>query len=138
MPVLKYSPAKRHIASASGRRRHLFVRDLVLPCRIGVYDREQAGPQRVRINLDLAVDDTAVAGDRIEQVVCYDDLVDQVRALVGGPHVNLVETLAEHISELCLADARVLTARVRVEKLDAVADAAAVGVEIERHRRPYD
>lgn len=138
MSVLEYPPAKRRIADALDRRRHMFVRDLVLPCRIGVHDREQAGPQRVRINLDLAVEDTVAAGDRIDNVVCYQDLVEQVRALARGPHVNLVETLAERIAEACLADARVLTAWVRVEKLDALADAASVGVEIERHRRPSD
>ncbi len=138
MKVLEYPPAQRHIASAPGHRRHMFVRDLVLPCRIGVYDREQAGPQRVRINLDLAVEDTMAADDRIDNVVCYDDLVEQVRALVGGPHVNLVETLAERIAEACLTDARVLAAWVRVEKLDALADAASVGVEIERQRSPPD
>lgn len=133
MKVLKHPTADRQIAIESGRR-HMFVRDLVLPCRIGVYDREQAGPQRVRINLDLAVDDSVEAGDRLEDVVCYDDLVAQVRALLAGPHVNLVESLAERIAALCLVDVRVMSARVRVEKLDAVPDAASVGVEIERTR----
>ncbi len=135
MPVVKIPPAQPPIA-ASGARRHMFVRDLVLPCRIGVYDREQAATQRVRINLDLGVEDSPAPGDRIDEVVCYDELVVQVRALLAGPHVNLVETLAEQIAGLCLADARVLSARVRVEKLDALPDAASVGVEIERTRPP--
>jgi dihydroneopterin aldolase len=65
-------------------------------------------------------------------VVDYEALVEQVRQLVGSRHVSLVETLAEHIAELCLDDPRVRLARVRVEKLDAIADAAAVGVEILR------
>ncbi|OYV35424.1 MAG: diguanylate cyclase, partial [Acidocella sp. 20-61-6] len=49
-------------------------------------------------------------------------------------HVQLVETLAERLCEVCLADARVLIARVRVEKLDVFADAASAGVEVERRR----
>jgi len=35
---------------------------------------------------------------------------------------------------LCLEDHRVLAAKVRVEKLDAMPEASAVGVEIERQR----
>jgi 7,8-dihydroneopterin aldolase/epimerase/oxygenase len=45
-----------------------------------------------------------------------------------------VETLAERIAEACFRDRRVITARVRIEKLDVYADAESVGVEIERRR----
>ncbi|MHA1598894.1 MAG: dihydroneopterin aldolase, partial [Alphaproteobacteria bacterium] len=43
-----------------------------------------------------------------------------------------VETLAEDIAAMCLDDARVRSARVRVEKLDVFVEVASVGVEIER------
>ncbi len=125
-------PVRRPLADATAGRRHLFVRDLVLPARIGVYDHERDGAQRVRINLDLAVQEPPAPEDRLENVVCYDELVAGVRRLLVDGHVNLIETLAERIAGLCLEDARVRTARVRVEKLDAIPDAAAVGVEIER------
>jgi len=45
-----------------------------------------------------------------------------------------VETLAERIAAECLEDHRILAAKVRVEKLDVMPEASAVGVEIERHR----
>lgn len=121
------------IASASRGIRHLFVRDLMLACRIGVHPHEHAAPQRVRVNLDLGViDQGAPKGDSLAGVVDYAQLVQRVRASVASGHVNLVETLAERLASLCLEDARVRSARVRVEKLDALADVAAVGVEIER------
>ena len=47
-------------------------------------------------------------------------------------HINLAETLAEKILEACLADKRVKSAKVRVEKLHALKSAQAAGVEIER------
>ena len=65
-------------------------------------------------------------------MVDYALLTARVRALVGAGHVLLVEQLAERVARLCLEDPRVRSARVRVEKLAAIADAAAVGVEIER------
>src|SRR5258706_13601020 len=121
-------------AQPAGQRR-IFVRDLVLLADIGVYRREQGNPQRVRINLDLMVDDPGgPPTDRLRDVVNYAKVIDAVRALVARGRVNLVETLADQIAECCLADPRVRQARVQVEKLDAVADAAAVGIEIERVR----
>jgi dihydroneopterin aldolase len=121
------------IASASRGTRHLFVRDLMLACRIGVHPHEHAAPQRVRVNLDLGViDQGAPKGDSLAGVVDYAQLVQRVRSSTESGHVNLVETLAERLASLCLEDARVRSARVRIEKLDALADVAAVGVEIER------
>ena len=113
--------------------RTVFVRDLVLPCSIGVYDHEREAPQRVRINIDLAVYETdAPIEDDIANVVCYERIVDGVRTIVAGDHTNLVETLAEEIAALCLIDSRVRSARIRVEKIDVFADTRSVGVEIER------
>lgn len=128
------------IADAARGLRHMFVRDLVLMASIGVYASERLARQRVRINLDLAVDDEgaglvsrpAVGRDELSRVVSYEALVIQTRALVASGHVQLVETLAERIAEIILTDHRIRLVRVRVEKLDVFADAASAGVEIER------
>lgn len=121
------------IADAAKGIRHLFVRDLLLACRIGVHPHEQGAAQRVRLNLDLGVAESGpMRTDALADVVDYQALVLRVRAALADRHVNLVETLAEQVAQLCLEDPRVRSARVRVEKLDAIADAAAVGVEIER------
>ncbi|MBT3169821.1 MAG: dihydroneopterin aldolase [Rhodospirillaceae bacterium] len=120
-------------ANAEPSYRRVFVRDLILPCAIGVHAHEQDAPQRVRINVDLMVREVDLAlQDRIENVVSYEHIVKGARALTSDGHINLVETLAERIADLCLADARVSSVRVRVEKLDIYEQAASVGVEIER------
>jgi dihydroneopterin aldolase len=121
--------------------RHVFVRDIVLTASIGIYPHEHRDRQRVRVNVDLAVDDeSALAGlmvgpDELNRVVNYEKIVASVRAIVGSGHTRLVETLAERIADACLTDARVRTARIRVEKLDILVDAESVGVEVERQRR---
>ena len=124
------------IASASAGVRHVFVRDMVLPASIGIYPHEHAARQRVRVNIDLAVDDEGVpvGADELGRVVDYEKMADRVRAIVSAGHTRLVETLAERIAVACLGDARVRTARVRVEKLDIFPDAVSAGVEIERQR----
>lgn len=125
------------IANAALGLRHVFVRDMVLEARIGVFQREHGVAQRIRVNIDLAVDDAsgAVGPDELSRVVDYGAVADGVRAIVASGHVRLVETLAERIAESCLADSRVASARIRVEKLDILPDAASVGVEVERLRR---
>lgn len=133
VPHLTAGTAAPAIAKADQGLRHMFVRDFVLNCSIGVYRHERDAPQRVRLNLDLAVvDDQAGESDQIDDTVSYEHIVDQARTIVADKHYNLVETLAEALAVMCLADHRVRTARVRVEKLDVFADVAAVGVEIER------
>jgi dihydroneopterin aldolase len=131
------------IADAARGLRHVFLRDMVLNASIGVFAHEQHAPQRIRINVDLAVVDdgtralsrSAVGRDELSRVVDYAVVADQVRAIVGAGHVRLVETLAERIAEACLEDERVELVRIRIEKLDVFADAASAGIEIERRRR---
>lgn len=131
------------IADAARGLRHVFIRDLVLQASIGVYPNEHQAPQRIRVNLDMAVDDEGAAAssrasigrDDLARVVDYEAVANKARAIVASGHVQLVETLAERIAESILSDPRIRIARVRVEKLDVFADAASAGVEIERRGR---
>ena len=130
-------PPEAPIADARAGVRHVFVRDLVLPASVGVWSHEKGRPQRIRINLDLGVaEGPGPAPDRLDAVVCYDRLTKGARALVAAEHVHLLETLAERLAALALTDLRVISVRVRIEKLDVYADAAAAGIEIERRRPP--
>jgi dihydroneopterin aldolase len=125
-----------HPSTAAARMMKVFVRDLVLPARIGVYQHEKLGTQRVRINLELVATEHPAIKDELNHVVNYADLVEQVRAIVDEGHINLVETLADRIAQACLVDRRVQSAKVRIEKLDVFPEADSVGVEIERVRNP--
>src|SRR5580693_1182427 len=74
------------IADAARGLRHVFLRDLVLPASIGVHPHEHAAPQRVRINVDLGVEDDAgralsrprVGRDDLRRVVDYEGVADAV------------------------------------------------------------
>ena len=111
----------------------IFVRDLVVPWNIGIHDHEQDGPQRVRFNVDLLVREASeFDADRYRQVVCYAGVVDHIQRLAYEGHVNLVETLASRVADICLADDRVVEATVRTEKLDAIDGVSSVGIEITR------
>ena len=133
-PLTGQQGAARRGATRQGETRVL-VRNLLLHARIGLHQHERIADQRIRINLDLAVDFGGPVDDDYDKVVCYGQLVTGVRGVVGTGHVNLVETLAERVAEMCLTDRRVLSVRVRIEKLDVFPEAEAVGIEIERFQQ---
>ncbi|MFP4538105.1 MAG: dihydroneopterin aldolase [Dichotomicrobium sp.] len=108
----------------------IFVRDLVLPCRIGIHTDEQDGEQRVRFGVEIAVAPGATR-DRRRPVVCYDAIIAAIRGVVEAGHINLMETLAERVATACLALEGAARVHVRVEKLDRV-PGASLGVEITR------
>ena len=137
MPVDKIPftmPAR--IANAGKALRHVFIRDFMVECLIGVYEHEKRSPQRVRINLDLAVDEGEhPIIDDIRNVVSYETMANGILAIADEGHVNLVESFAERIADMCFDDKRVDSVRVRIEKLDILENVGSVGVEIERFRK---
>lgn len=114
----------------------VIIRDLMIGAKLGVYTHERHGTQPVRINIELDVaPHQGPPRDTLPQVVDYEAVVRGVQQMVAAGHINLVETLAERIAAFCLADIRVLSARVRVEKMAAIPEAVSVGVEILRQRK---
>jgi dihydroneopterin aldolase len=113
----------------------VFVRDLVVPCSIGIYPREKGLRRRVRVNAELSVGEAISGSDDFGEAVNYETIVDGIKAIAEAGHINLVETLADRIANLCLEDRRVTAVRVVVEKLDVYPEAESVGVTLERKQR---
>ncbi len=119
-------------ADAHRNIQHIFIKDLELMAVIGVYDHEKNNRQRVVANIDITVQENPNAADEIDEVVCYHKVVKKIQSICENGHVHLLETLAETIAETCLEDQRILAIRVKLEKPEALREAASVGVEIER------
>ena len=85
-------------------------------------------PKPLFIDIELELAPTLVEG--IHDTVNYETLASKARALAAEGHVELVETFAERLVGACLEDPRVLTARVRIEKPEALEGAEAAGVEV--------
>jgi dihydroneopterin aldolase len=107
----------------------IFVRAMRLEAYVGVYAHEQGRTQPLVVDVEL---DVAVAGfRRLEDTLNYETIVATAKALAAEGHIGLVESFAERLAGALLADQRVTRARVRVEKPEALAPAAAAaGVEI--------
>jgi (5-formylfuran-3-yl)methyl phosphate synthase len=110
----------------------VFVRDFVLPVRVGAYAHERGKMQNVRFNVEARTRRADRLAEDMRDVVSYDLITDSIRIIAAQEHIALVETLAERIAALILTHPRVSSVTVRVEKLEVGPGAA--GVEIVRHR----
>jgi 7,8-dihydroneopterin aldolase/epimerase/oxygenase len=127
-----------YIPDARRARRRVFVRDLTVQARLGIYPKEEAAPQRVVIGIEMLVEDesapSGVGPDRLDRVVDYAAAAERARQVATSGHTRLAETLAERIALACLEDHRVEAVRVTVEKPDIMPGVGAVGVSVERRR----
>jgi dihydroneopterin aldolase len=90
----------------------------------GVFDFERRDGQVFVVDLLLGIDTApAAASDDLQDTVDYGSLVTSVRTAVEKDPVDLIETLAQRIADVCLLDARVQWARVTVHKPDAPIEA---------------
>jgi dihydroneopterin aldolase len=68
----------------------------------------------------LEVDTRAAAvGDDLDKTVNYADLALKLHAVLTGEPVNLLETLAQRLAEVCLADPLVDAVEITVHKPQA-------------------
>jgi dihydroneopterin aldolase len=138
-PLSEALGLRRLLDRAATSTYRIVVRDLVLPCSIGIYDYERRQRQRVRFNVEIDIADPGAFPDRdLARILNYESVLDGIRSIAESGHVDLVETLAERIAALCLEDPRALRAMVGVEKLDICPEANGVGVSIVRRREPAD
>ena len=97
-----------------------------IECRAhhGVFDVERREGQAFLVDLTLGLDTRpAAASDDLADTVDYGGLVAAVKAAVERDPVDLVETVAQRIADVCLTDRRVEWVRVTLHKPDAPIEA---------------
>jgi dihydroneopterin aldolase len=118
-----------HEARATSDR--LTVRGIEAVGHHGVFDFERRDGQVFVVDLVLGLDTRRAAGsDDLRDTVDYGTLVAAVKKAVESEPVDLIETLAERISGVCLADARVTWSEVTVHKPNAPIEATFADVAL--------
>jgi 7,8-dihydroneopterin aldolase/epimerase/oxygenase len=86
----------------------------------GVFDFERARGQEFVVDVALELDlGSAASSDDLADTVHYGELAERLVAVIGGEPVNLIETLAQRLADVCLKDPRVGVATVTVHKPQA-------------------
>jgi dihydroneopterin aldolase len=112
----------------------VFVRGLEVQVEIGVYPHEQGARQPLMVDIEVEVD--ARGWRHLSDTVNYETLAAHALAIAETGHIGLVESYAQRLADACVAEPRVFSARVRVEKPRALAQWGAVaGVEVLAVRR---
>lgn len=107
----------------------VFVTGVKVQAEIGVYRHEIGRVQPLIVDVELEV--PTDASDRLADTFNYEAILQAAQDVAASGHIALVETFAHRLAQRCLADPRVIRARVRVEKPLALApDAVGAGVEI--------
>lgn len=115
----------------------IYLHDLKIECIIGIWEWERRIKQTIILDLDMAADiRRAAATDKIEDTLNYKAVSKRLNEFVGNSQFQLVETLAEKVAEILLAEFKLQWVRVRVNKKGAVRGATDVGVIIERGKKP--
>jgi dihydroneopterin aldolase len=113
----------------------IFLTDLKVDTIVGIWDWERKIRQTVSIDLELGADiRRAAASDNIEDTLNYKQVAKRVQQFVAESEFQLVETMAEQIAGIILAEFDVPWAQVRVNKPGAIRGARDVGVLIRREK----
>ena len=113
----------------------ILINDLTLDAFIGIHDFEKKKKQKIAISLSLDVNDN-ISGieHKIENFVSYEHIVADIKSILKSGHVDLLETLGEKIVDLCFTDERVMTIKLKLEKLEVFKETRSVGIEIFRKK----
>ena len=135
------APQNRDRGKCMSRRERLnvFIRDLKVELRVGILDAEHRGPQPVVVNVTMEMENPPLFDDRsetsLERTIDYVGVHDFVtNRLANGPHIPLLETVADEIASYCFENPRVARVRIRLEKPQKLAGSASSGIDLIRSR----
>ena len=113
----------------------IFLHDMRIETIVGIWEWERKIRQTVSIDLEMGADiRRAAASDNIEDTLNYKKVAKRVQQFVAESEFQLVETMAEKIAGVILAEFDVPWVQVRVNKPGAIKGSRDVGVLIRREK----
>ena len=89
-------------------------------CIIGERPDERTRLQRLRVDVLLSIGDRASETDELSDTVDYAALTEGIRTALVEAKCRMIERAARVVCDLCLKDAKVSAAKVRVTKSGAI------------------
>jgi 7,8-dihydroneopterin aldolase/epimerase/oxygenase len=113
----------------------IFIHDLRLETRIGVYEWEQHLAQTLRLDLEIGLSsDAAFRTDELADALDYSAVVKRLQLLAADHPHRLMERFAQAVADVVLSEFGATSVKVRVAKLSPIAGVKELGVAIERRR----
>ena len=110
----------------------IFIKNLVIPCKIGVLEEERSKEQDIIVDLEI-FRELREAGitDDIDKTVNYSLIRQKISDAVSTGESRLLETVAQKIASLLLEDTETRKVTVRIRKKKYSQDPL-IGIEITR------
>ena len=116
-------------------KKKVIIKDLLLNFVIGYYSAEKAKKQNVKFNIELNYTDQKNLNDKdIKSIVDYGRIIKVIKNMTKNKHYNFLESLADDLFDELFKDKRIDKIKLKIEKLDAIREAASVGIEITKKR----
>lgn len=115
----------------------VYIRDLRIDTIIGIYDWEREVRQTVSLDLEMAADiRQAAATDDIQYALNYKSVAKRLIQFIGDSEFQLVETMAEEVTNIVRKEFQVPWVKLRLSKPGALRQSQDVGLIIERGTKP--
>jgi len=112
----------------------IFIEELRVKARVGIYPRERVAPQSLELNLTFGVPDAAAERDDISDTIDYAKVIERIREELAERHFNLIETLGEFVVAMLFEEFSAPWVKLRIAKIGIMKDVRRVGVYIQRGR----
>jgi dihydroneopterin aldolase len=110
------------------------IRDYIKEVEIGAFQVERDLTQRVKFNVVVEVAaSSSSSSDDVDDILSYDMIIEAIDDQLNFERLNLLETLAERVSDQILSHNQAIRVFTRIEKLDRIP--GSLGVEIVRDRK---
>ena len=114
----------------------VFIADLRIETRIGIYEWEKTVPQTIQLDLEVGLPgEHAAKSGRIGDTIDYSKIVARIEQLFGEQHFLLLEKAGECIADIVMREFGAPWVKVSIAKLGALRNVRRLGVVIERGRR---
>jgi len=114
----------------------IFISELRIETRIGIYEWEKEVPQTIELNLEVGLPGAhASKSGRIADTIDYREVVARIERLFREHHFALLERAGEAIAEIVTEEFNAPWVRISIAKFAPVANVKRLGVTVERGRR---
>ena len=133
--IVELKPTK----DKSSVKRTVFINDFIIEEIIGIHKHEKTKKQKIKFNITLDVNQNSTPDEKdIKSIVDYEKITNKLEKLTKNKKYNFLESLAEDSFKEIFEDKRINSAKIKIEKPEAIKNAKSVGVEIFKTRKDYE
>ena len=133
--ILELKPIK----DKSSIKRTVFIKDFIIEEIIGIHEHEKIKKQKIKFNIILDVNKSSIPDEQdIKSIVDYEKITNKLENLTKNKKYNFLESLVEDSFKEIFEDKRIDSAKIKIEKPEAIKNAKSVGVEVFKTRKDYE